>query len=111
MTATNLSLEREIGRRVAPRTRCDHVLDVRDGSRTLRALLSDFSSTGFRLAHVRGEIGGASLWLCPEGMEPIPAKVRWNRAGAMGCQFLYPLSDQAEAKLRSLVSANQPVPS
>ena len=101
------NLERDIGRRVAPRTRCDHVIDVRDGTRTMRALLSDFSTTGFRLGHVRGDLAGSSLWLCPEGMEPLAAKIRWSSGGALGCQFLYPLSDKSEAELKRLVGASR----
>lgn len=101
------NLERDIGRRVAPRTRCNLVVDVRDGTRTTRALLSDFSTSGFRLGHVRGELAGSSLWLCPDGMEPLAAKVRWSSGGSMGCQFLFPLSDGAEAKLKSLVAASR----
>jgi hypothetical protein len=105
------NFERDIGRRVASRTRCDLVVDIRDGARTMRALLSDFSATGFKLGHVRGELAGSSLWLCPDGMEPLAAKVRWNRGGAMGCQFLYPLSDAAEAALKVLVAASRaPLP-
>ena len=107
MAEANLALEREIGRRVAPRTRCDLVVGIRDGTRTLRALLSDFSATGFRLSHVRGELAGSSLWLCPDGMEPLAAKIRWSAGGAMGCEFLYPLSDRAETELKSLVAASR----
>ena len=101
------NLERDIGRRVAPRTRCDLVVDVRDGTRTVRALLSDFSTTGFRLGHVRGNLAGSSLWLCPEGMEPLAAKVRWSGGGSLGCQFLYPLSDKSAAELKGLVDASR----
>lgn len=108
MTAANLVLELEIGRRVVPRTRCDLVVDIRDGTRTLRALLSDFSTTGFRLTHVRGELAGSSLWLCPDGMEPMAAKIRWSTGGAVGCEFLYPLADRAEAELKNLVAASRP---
>ncbi len=107
MIAANLALEREIGRRVAPRTRCDLVVDIRDGTHTMRALLSDFSRTGFRLSHVRGELAGSSLWLCAEGMEPLAAKIRWRSGGAVGCQFLYPLNDQAGTELRNLASASR----
>ena len=103
------NFERDIGRRVAPRTRCDLVVDIRDGARTMRALLSDFSTTGFRLGHVRGDLAGSSLWLCPEGMEPLPAKVRWSNGGALGCQFLYPLSDTSEAEIKRLVGASRAV--
>ena len=108
------NLEGEIGRRVAPRTRCDLVVDIRDGTRTVRALMSDFSTTGFRLGHVRGDLAGSSLWLCPDGMQPLAAKIRWRSGGTLGCQFLYPLSDIVEAELKGLVEVSrspQPVAS
>ncbi len=84
------NLERDIGRREAPRTRCDLVVDIRDGTRTTRALLSDFSATGFRLANVRGDLAGSSLWLCPDGMEPLAAKIRWEQRRRAGVPIPLP---------------------
>jgi hypothetical protein len=109
MPTAKLREEWEIGRRVSPRTRCSVVVDISDGAAGwVRALLSDFSNTGFRLDRVRGPVAGSSLWLRPDGMQPIAAKIRWINEGAIGCQFLFPLSEQAEADLRQCVAGDGP---
>lgn len=111
MGTASHAVEREIGRRIAPRTRCELIVEISDGaSGWQRALLTDFSTTGFRLAHVRGSVGGASLWLRPEGLQPVAAKIRWRGGAAVGCQFLYPIGDAVEAAFKDLARQARAAP-
>ena len=93
-----------VGRRGAERTRCQLAVEIKDGgSDWRRALLKDISTSGFRIAHAGSAPRGNSLWLRPEGGEPIPATIRWRGDGAMGCQFLYPLDEAMQAHLKKLL--------
>ena len=103
MSATSSALECTIGRRASARTACDLVVEIRDGSACwTRALLKDFSATGFRLLRVSETVTGNSLWLRAEGLEPIAAKIRWRADGAAGCQFLYRLDELTETLLKDI---------
>jgi len=80
------------------------MIEFKDGgSQWHRALLADLSTTGFRLTGMRPGFDRASIWLRPLEGEPMPAKVRWSREGSIGCEFLYPLDQQAEAALRDRI--------
>lgn len=93
--------DRGIGRRIAPRTACNVMIEFKDGaSQWHRALLADLSATGFRLTGMRPGFDRPNIWLRPAGGEPMPAKVRWCREGSIGCEFLYPLDQHSEAALR-----------
>src|SRR5688500_13634704 len=97
--------EPQIGRRVAPRTQCNMVVEIKDGAGDWKpALLMDISSTGFRLTRIGRAPSGNSIWLRPSGMDPIPARVRWMADGAIGCSFLYPLDTTTEGRIRHLLA-------
>lgn len=99
-----------IGRRIAPRTRCSIVVEIKDGaSEWRRAQLEDISASGFRLTRLQQPPSGNSLWLRPEGLDPIAAKVRWSAQGAVGCEFLYAIDDATQEAIKQL-AARGPVP-
>lgn len=97
--------EQLIGRRVRPRTACNVVVEIKDGaSDWQRAFLADMSATGFRLTQLTSEPTGTSVWLRLPRLEPLAARIRWRRAGAVGCEFLSPLDMDLEARLKRLVA-------
>lgn len=99
------AVDPSIGRRVAVRTRCDLVVEIKDSlGEWRRAQLRDFSATGCRMSRFGALPSGNSLWLRPQGMEPIPAKVRWRTDGSLGCEFLYPLDESTESALKQLIA-------
>jgi hypothetical protein len=103
MARSQSGFEPLIGRRVALRTRCDLMVEMKDGtSGWTRALLTDFSATGCRLTRIGNPPHGGSIWLRPPGMAPIAAKVRWAADGAIGCEFLFALDAPAQAQLGQL---------
>ncbi|GGE00385.1 hypothetical protein GCM10011515_20240 [Tsuneonella deserti] len=94
-----------IGRRLAPRTQCELVVDVKGGGDNWgHALLCDISASGFRIAHLSFAAVGNSLWLRIPGMEPFPAKIRWKGSSSVGCEFLYPLSREKEAEVIAAIA-------
>ena len=85
------------------------MIEFKDGgSQWHRALLADLSTTGFRLTGMRPGFDRPNIWLRPSGGEPMPAKVRWSREGSIGCEFLYPLDQHAEAALRERLAQSEP---
>ncbi len=109
MSSATVILDRNVGRRVAPRTRCSLMVEYKDGGpKWERALLADLSVTGFKLSGIRPGFDCQSIWLRPLGMDPLPAKVRWAAGGSVGCEFLYPLGQETEVKLRELLAREVP---
>lgn len=104
MSSLDSGLEPLIGRRRLPRTKCDWVVEIKDGATHWhRAQLSDLSAAGFRLARVGFVPSGNSLWLRTGETELLPAKVRWKAGQAVGCEFLYPLDKETHARIQQLV--------
>lgn len=105
-TKTQRSTEPAIGRRIASRTRCELVVDIKEGGADWgQALLCDVSATGFRLSHLASVPTASSLWLRLPDLEPLPAKIRWKNRASVGCEFLYPLSGELETRVRKTVLA------
>lgn len=107
-TTTARTTEPLIGRRVEPRIRCEIVVGIKDGGAAWgQALLCDISATGFRLASLSFAPAGHSLWLRLEGMDPLPAKIRWKSDASAGCEFLYPLGAETLSEIREFASSTQ----
>jgi hypothetical protein len=99
--------EPTIGRRIASRTRCELVVEIKEGGADWgQALLCDVSTTGFKLSHLGFAPTAGSLWLRLPGLEPFPAKICWKNSASVGCEFLYPLSGELEARVRKVVLAS-----
>lgn len=66
--------------------------EVRQGSRPWKLMqLEDLSQTGFRIAwypYCRPEL---PLRIRMRGLEMLTAHVRWQKDGAVGCEFIAPL--------------------
>uniref|UniRef100_UPI003C2C9995 PilZ domain-containing protein n=1 Tax=Altererythrobacter segetis TaxID=1104773 RepID=UPI003C2C9995 len=88
-----LETEDYIGRRAQTRRIVDLRAQVRCGSETWRPIrVVDLSSTGFRLSWLPSCSTDCRIWLRIEGLEPLPATIRWKNNGGVGCEFIRPLS-------------------
>jgi len=54
--------------------------------------LVDLSCSGFRIAWLPSCGPGKPIWVKIPGLEAMPAKVRWQDLGGVGCQFDRPLN-------------------
>lgn len=88
-----LEAEHDIGRRAQTRRIVDLRAQVRVGTENWRPIrVVDLSSTGFRLSWLPSCSTGCRVWLRIEGLEPLPATIRWKNNGGIGCEFMRPLS-------------------
>lgn len=102
--ASALFTDENIGRRTIARTECDLMVEFKDSAGDWSpALLANMSAKGFRLVGVSKLPAGRSLWMRPTSLEPLAARIRWSAEGAIGCEFLSPLSERTEKELRGLL--------
>jgi len=82
-----------VGLRRYERTMVALTCHLRVGGGTWRpASLVDLSCSGFRIAWMPSCGPGKPLWVRIPGLEAMPAKIRWQDLGGVGCQFDRPLS-------------------
>lgn len=66
--------------------------EVRQGTRPWKLMqLEDLSQTGFRIAWYPNCRAEVPLRIRMRGLEMLTAHVRWQRDGAVGCEFTAPL--------------------
>lgn len=104
VTSIEAGDERAIGRRVRPRLECELAVEWSpDGGEWKRAVLWDISATGFMLLRQHSARADGRLWLRIPGFEPFAARIRWERTGAAGCEFLQALDPETERSVREIV--------
>ena len=79
-------------RKTAARADVSLVCKVRQGTGPWKmARLSEISTTGFRIGWMPEFQADQPLRVRIAGMEPLSARVCWNRGKVLGCEFTRPL--------------------
>jgi hypothetical protein len=78
----------------------------RSGSRTIPAIVTDLSASGFRVEAEERLPNGAIVWLKLGALAPQMARVMWNRRLIAGCRFDVALSPYVLEQFRVFTASN-----
>lgn len=80
--------DKSLGTRNYDRREVAIYCEVREGLRPWkRLLIQDLSQEGFRLSWFPHCSVGSNIWIRINGLEPLPATIRWKSDDGVGCQF------------------------
>ena len=94
MAAQTVDDECLVGRRMHRRRSAGSPCEVRFESQPWKpSRILDLSREGFRLGWVPVCSIGDRIWVRIDGLQPLPATVRWKTNGGVGCEFSRPLCE------------------